>query len=378
MKKKVYLDNAATTPMLPEVVKKMSENLQNDFGNPSSTHQFGRASKAIIEGVRKEIAGYLNVPSSTIVFTSGGTEANNFILQNAVENMGVTHIITSKIEHHAVLYVAQALEKNHNIKLSYVKLDTFGGVDINDLEKLLSDHQNEKILVSLMMINNEIGNLLPLEKNSAICQKYGALFHSDTVQGVGHYDINLEETPMDFISASAHKFHGPKGVGFAYFKKGLTMRANILGGGQEKGLRAGTENLSGIVGMGTALKICLSHLSEQTKYVQSLKDICMKKLSDAFEGVKFNGYTDPAKNSPFVLSVSLPKEAPMLLFQLDMEGVMVSGGSACQSGSGKGSHVLAELPKNDTPHTNMRVSFSKLNTAEDIDALVATLQKFIV
>ncbi len=374
----IYLDNAATTPMLPEVVKVMQQSMLENFGNPSSVHKYGRKAKTEMEKVRKTIAKRFNVASSEIIFTSCGTESNNFILKNAVINLGVKHIITSTIEHHAVLYVVKHLEETYGIKVSYVNLKDDGSVDLADLENLLKNSE-EKTLVSLMMVNNEIGNLLPINEVSKLCKTYKALFHSDTVQAVGHYVIDLQETPIDFISASGHKFHAPKGVGFMYVKKGHSVSSMLLGGGQEKGLRAGTENLHSIIGMGTALEIAYANLEADGKHQKVVKQYFITELQKLDKNISFNGLSaDLEKSSYTVLNVNFPKQDDMFLFNLDMKGIAVSGGSACQSGASKGSHVLSNLANfNGSERTAIRFSFSKFTTKEDIDRTIAILKDLL-
>lgn len=359
--KKIYLDNAATTPILPEVINVITSTMTDFYGNPSSSHQIGRKSKSLVETARKNIAKHFKAASNEIIFTAGGSEADNLILRNAVTNLGVTHIISSKIEHHAVLHTISQLKNEFNIKVSSVNLDENGNVNYKHLEELL-ESTDEKKLVSLMYVNNEIGNLLDLKKVSDICLRNNALFHSDTVQGIGHFNIDVEQIPIDFFAASAHKFHGPKGVGFAYIKKGFGVNPILQGGEQERGARAGTENIHSILGMNKALKISCSNMQEETEYIQSLKSYFINELKNNFKGIEFNGCSENVEESSYIiLSVRFPKEYSMLLFSLDLKGIAVSGGSACQSGSNKGSHVLNTiLSENEALKTSVRFSFSKL------------------
>ncbi len=375
---KLYLDNAATTPMSDEVISVMTKVMKNTFGNPSSTHQFGRSAKAIVEHSRKNIAKHFNVTASEIVFTAGGSEADNLILNNAVLNLNVTRIITSKIEHHAVLHTIEALKKEYNIKVDFVKLNDKGEIDYKHLIELLADNTN-KTLVSLMYINNELGNILDIKLVSEICETHKALFHSDTVQGVGHFKIDLQKTPIDFIAASAHKFHGPKGVGFAIIKKGFGIKPILLGGEQERGARAGTENVPSIVGMETALSLMLDNLKNEENYIKDLKQYFLKKLVKTIPSIKFNGLSDNLEKSSYIIvNVRFPNDKPMLLFSLDLKGIAVSGGSACQSGSNKGSHVLNNILSNDEAlKTSVRISFSKYNTKEEIDYTIKVLKELI-
>ena len=376
--KSIYLDNAATTPILPEVIDVISSSMATVYGNPSSTHQIGRKAKSLVETARKNIAKYLNAASNEIVFTAGGSEADNLILRNAVENLGVTTIISSKIEHHAVLHTIENLIKEFKITALWVDLDENGDVDYNHLEQLLQQTDGKKI-VSLMYVNNEVGSVLNLKKVSDLCLKYDALFHSDTVQGIGHFEIDVKQTPLDFFTASAHKFHGPKGVGFAYIKKGFGIYPILHGGEQERGARAGTENIHGILGMEKALEIALTNLEEESTYIQKLKNYFIKKLKNNFEEVEFNGLSESETMSSYIiLNVRFPKEYALLLFNLDLKGIAVSGGSACQSGSNKGSHVLNTiLSEKEATKTSVRFSFSKFNTEEEIDYVIDVLKELI-
>ncbi|WP_047789674.1 cysteine desulfurase family protein [Tenacibaculum mesophilum] len=374
--KSVYLDNAATTPMLPEVIEVIQQSMQTNFGNPSSIHQHGRKAKAAVETARKSIAKHFNVSSSEIIFTAGGTEADNLILFNAVLNLGVERIITSKIEHHAVLNTVQFLEEKHNLVVDYVKVSEEGAVSMESLGNLLNKSK-KKTLVSLMYVNNEIGNLLSIEEVVALCKEHEAYFHSDTVQAIGHYDIDLQKTQIDFITASAHKFHGPKGVGFAYFKKGIGILPMLHGGEQEKGARSSTENVHSIVGMEKALTIAFENLQKDKKYIFGLKEYFTKKIKEVIPNIRVNGESIE-KTSYTIVNIQFPLEDKMLLFNLDLSGIAVSGGSACQSGSSKGSHVLRELlSEKEERNASVRFSFSKLNTIEEIDYTVNQLKRLL-
>lgn len=379
--KQVYFDSAATTQLRDEVVAIMATTLKNEFGNPSSTHSYGRSSKSLIETARKEIAGFLNVSAAEIIFTSGGTEADNLVLQSAARDLGVTRIITSKIEHHAVLHAVQMLEKQNNVEVVYVTLDTCGFVDYKHLENLLKD-QTHKTLISLMHINNEIGNILDIDLVAKLSKQYNALFHSDTVQSVGHFELDLQQTQVDFCAVAAHKFHGPKGVGFAFIRKNSGLRPLIHGGAQERGLRAGTEPVHSIVGMAEALKISYANLNAERAYIQELKDYFKKRLLKAIPGVKLNGGCDNQATSTYTLvNVCLPvspEKGMMLLFQLDLKGIACSKGSACQSGSEKGSHVLSEiLTEEEMKKPSLRFSFSSFNTKEEIDYVITSLTELV-
>ncbi len=372
--KNVYLDNASTTAIRPEVVAEMTKVLTEDYGNPSSTHAFGRHSKNLIELSRKSIAKNINSSAQEIIFTSCATEANNFIIQSAIKDLKVTRIITSKIEHHAVLHTIQILQNQNNISVDYVNILPSGDIDIIHLSDLLS--KEGKTLVSLMHVNNEIGTVLDLERIVKICKQYNAYFHTDTVQSIGKTTFNLQELPIDFLVASAHKFHGPKGVGFAFIRKGIVLNPLLIGGEQEKGLRAGTESVHNIVGMAKALELSYLHLTQEEKYISQLKKYTIEQLHLHFPEVKFNG--NPTETFYNILNVILPfseDKTAMILFNLDMKGIAVSRGSACQSGSIKPSHVLAEiLNVEDLKKPSLRISFSHYNTKEDIDYLIENLK----
>lgn len=371
--KKVYLDNASTTAMRPEVIQEMTKVMVEDFGNPSSTHSFGRNGKTILELSRKSIAKHLNCTAQEIIFTSGGTEADNWILRSAVEDLKVERIITSKIEHHAVLYPVLALEEEYNIQVDYVKVHQDGSLDLTHLSNLLSDEK--KTLVSLMHVNNETGTILDLDRVSLICKQYNALFHSDTVQSIGKTEIDLQKTPIDFIVASAHKFHGPKGIGFAFVRKNSGLQPLLFGGEQEKGLRAGTEAVHQIAGMAKALSVSYEKLEQERAYILDLKKYLIAQLEVHFPDFRINGKRDDFYN---IINIILPfssEKTSMLLFSLDMKGIAVSRGSACQSGSIKPSHVLKEmLSEDDLKLPNLRISFSHYNTKEDIDWLIESLK----
>ena len=377
MIEKVYLDNAATTRVDPNVVVVMTDCLRKNYGNPSSIHSFGRKSRALIEKSRRKIASLINALPSEIYFTSGGTEADNMALRGAVRDAGVKNIITSKIEHPAVLNTAINLQKQGLISLHYVKLDDCGQVDILNLEFLLKKYKNT--LVSLMHANNEIGNLLPIDKVSKLCNKHGALFHCDTVQTLAHLPIDVKKTPVDFIVCSAHKFHGPKGVGFLYVNNKINITPLIHGGSQEKNMRGGTEYVYGIIGLAKAMEIAFSKMSLHHDHILKLKKHMILKLNNLLPKVKFNGHSgDLSKSLYTVLSLSIPKfnNSDLLLFNLDLFGVACSGGSACSSGSSKLSHVISEISTKEE-NIVVRFSFSKYNTTEEIDYVVDKL-KYLV
>ncbi len=376
----VYLDNAATTQIRESVIDRMQDALCNYYGNPSSTHAFGRPAKTAIEKARKSIAKILNAHPSEIIFTSGGTEADNMILRGAVRDLGVEKIITSRIEHHAVLHTAEELAKDYKIEIEYVKLDSHGNPDIAHLESLLKADDSKK-LVSLMHINNEIGNKIDIDAICMLCKENDTLFPSDTVQSIGHYAWDVQKTPIDFMTAAAHKFHGPKGVGFAFIRKNTGLSPLIFGGAQERGLRAGTEPLHNIIGLEEAFLEAYDHLEEETNYIEDLKRYFIEKVNKEIPEAKFNGYSaDMDKSTYTITNVCLPfneQQSLMLLFHLDLKGIACSKGSACQSGSNNGSHVLNEiLTEEDLKKPSLRISFSIYNTKEEIDYVVGVLKDF--
>ena len=370
--REVYLDNAATTPMYPEAVEDMQDILKDVFGNPSSTHSFGRKAKSHLENARKEIGEILNCSSSEICFTSGGTEADNTAIKCAVNHLGVKNIITSKLEHKAVLDTAKLMEEMGLAKVFWIENDKEGKLDYEQLSYLAQTHDN--CLISLMHANNEIGTLNDLEIISRIGRESKSFVHSDTVQTVGHFPINLETLSLDFIAAAAHKFHGPKGVGFLYCNKNNKIKGLITGGGQESRRRAGTENVAGIVGMVTALRNSVKNMEANAKQIRKMKDYLKDKLCSEVPDVQFFG--DTSNNSLYtVLNIALPNrfDAAILPFQLDMNGICISSGSACNSGANKGSHVINAL--NVLPnHKPIRVSMSEFNSLEDLDYFIAVLK----
>ncbi len=365
----IYLDNAATTPIAPEVIDVMLPILKENFGNPSSSHSFGRNAKALLENARRTIAKTINCSSAEIIFTSGGTEADNMAIRCAVEQLGVKHIITSKIEHHAVLHTVEYLQKQFDVEVSYVECDDKGNTQLAHLEKLLQ--KNEKTLVTLMHANNEIGTYLPIKQVGELCKQYNALFHSDSVQTIGHIPIDIATFYCDFLTCAAHKLHGPKGVGFLYANKRNRIQAFIQGGAQERGLRSGTENTASIVGMAKAIEMANEALEVKINLVWGLKKYMMESLLNKIPGILFNGETTLEQSLYTVLNCSFPssKNDGMLLFSLDLKGIACSGGSACTSGANTGSHVLKEL-KVDTQRQAIRFSFSRYTTKEEIDFTV--------
>ncbi len=372
---KIYLDNAATTRLDDEVLQAMLPYMKEEFGNPSSIHGYGRKTRSAIEIARKTVAKLLNVTPAEIFFTSGGTEADNMAIVKAIECFGIKHAITSKIEHHAVEHTLRELEKEGKIKLSWVNIDKKGNVDLAHLEELLKT--NSKSLVSLMHANNEIGTLLPINKVGELCEKYGAIFHSDTVQTMGHFAMDLRAMKVHMVTCGGHKFHGPKGVGFLYINHEIKLKPLITGGAQERNMRGGTENVYGIVGLAKAFEICNKEMTEHQNHIRGIKNYMIEQLRKNIPGVEFNGEID--EHSLYtVLNVHLPpsEDAEMLLFNLDIQGIAASGGSACSSGSNQGSHVLRGLGI-DMNRASVRFSFCKYNTKEEIDFVVAKLKEIL-
>ncbi|RWY57088.1 cysteine desulfurase family protein [Mucilaginibacter gilvus] len=371
---RVYFDNAATTALDPEVLKEMYKVMEGQFGNPSSIHSHGREVRTLIERSRKTVANLLHTSPAEIFFTSGGTEADNTAIRCGIIDHKLTHAITTKLEHHAVIHTLQSMEKSGTIKLSYVDVDCKGNVDYNHLETLLKD--NERSLVSLMHANNELGTITDIERVGDLCEAYNAIFHSDTVQTVGHYPHDLQKLKVHFMVCAAHKLHGPKGVGFLHVNHKVKINPMIYGGAQERNMRGGTENVYGIAGLAKALELAYTEMGTHQTYIQDLKSYMMAKMIHEIPGVAFNGETDPAKSLYTVLNTSFPEMdmADMLLFNLDIAGISASGGSACSSGSDIGSHVLTAIGASaDRP--SVRFSFSKYNTKDEVDFTVAKLKE---
>ena len=378
--RQVYFDSAATTQLRDEVIDRMTQVMRNNYGNASSSHNYGRSSKALIENSRKRIASYFNVSASEIYFTSGGTEVDNLVLRSAVRDLGVTEIITSKIEHHAIVHTLDELIKEYSLTVKFVHLDPKGLINYEHLEQLIDP--SKKQLVSLMFINNEIGNKLDIKRVANLCKSNNVLFHSDTVQAIGFYRLDLKEIPLDFLAASAHKFHGPKGVGFAFIRKNKGLKALIVGGEQERGLRAGTEAIHNIVGMEEALKLAYENLEKERDYITNLKHYFIDQLKLNFTEVAFNGACEDTEQSAYkLINVRLPiapEKGSLLQFQLDLKGIACSRGSACQSGSTQASHVLTELlTPEELAKPSLRFSFSIYNTKEEIDYVIEVLKEFI-
>jgi cysteine desulfurase len=373
---RIYFDNAATTPLDREVLDAMLPYMTTNFGNPSSIYSYGRESRMAIENARKSVAKILNAHPGEIFFTSGGTESNNTAISSAIRDLGCRHIISSAVEHHAVLHTVEHYGGGEEMSHSNVKLLSNGHVDLDDLERQLAS-QTKRCLVSLMHANNEIGNLLDIDKVGAICKKHNAIFHSDCVQTVGHYKMDLRKTPVHFISASGHKFHGPKGVGILYVNDNIKIKPFLFGGGQERNMRAGTENLYGIVGFAKALELAMTNHEKEMEYIQSLKTYMMGQLHKEIKGVVFNGDAE-GRCLYTVLSAAFPKteKSEMILFNLDINHICVSGGSACSSGADIGSHVIQAVNNNPNLVT-VRFSFSKHNTKEEVDAVVKKVKELI-
>lgn len=373
---RIYFDNAATTALDPQVLEAMMPYLTEKFGNPSSIYSYGRETRMAVEQARKSVAKNLGAKPAEIFFTSGGTESSNTILNAAIVDLHCKHIISSPIEHHATLHTVEHLAKTHGVKLSWVNILANGHIDMEDLENLLKN-STEKTIVSIMHANNEIGNMIDIHEVGELCKKHDAYFHSDTVQTVGHFPFNLRETPVDFITGAGHKFHGPKGVGILYINENIKISPLVHGGAQERNMRAGTENLYGIVGFAKALELATESYDKESAYIQSLKQYMHDQLVDKIPGVSFNG--DPFGRSLYtLLSTNFPKteKSEMLLFNLDIHHICASGGSACSSGAQQGSHVIQALKKEGEIAT-VRFSFSKNNTPQEIDQVVEVLSTLL-
>lgn len=376
MAMKIYFDNAATTPIDSAVLEEMMPFLTDNFGNPSSIHEYGRKAKAAVEKSRKIVAKYLNASAAEVFFTSCGTESNNMVIKQSVANLGVKRIISSPTEHHCVLHTVKT-EASKGVVVDYVQVNAKGDVDLAHLEAMLAEQPETKTLVSLMHANNEIGTILNIQHIGEICAKYGALFHSDSVQTVAHYPMDVQATKVHFLSGSAHKFHGPKGIGFVYINGNNAIKPLIEGGAQERNMRAGTENVVGIVGLGKALELWMTEGELYRAHIESIRDYMATQLQAEIPGIVFNGYTD-SRSLYHVLSVSVPanQKTELLLFNLDISGICASGASACASGSIQASHVL-EAIKADENRRTVRFSFSKNNTKEEVDFAVAKLREMV-
>lgn len=375
--KRVYFDNAATTPVSEEVIQVMLPVLREQYGNPSSIHAEGRAVRALLETARKTVAHCIGASTADVFFTSGGTESNNMAIKCAVRDLGVQRIISSPTEHHCVLHTVETVEKETGIEVIWLPVDALGRVDMKALEQALAAGKGKKTLVSLMHANNEIGTMLDLNRASALCREYGALLHTDSVQTVGHFPIDINQTPVHFLSGAAHKFHGPKGVGFIYINPAATIRPYIDGGSQERNMRGGTENVYGIAGLAKALELATAHMEDRSRHIRELRAGMIDRLQACFPGIRFNG--DYNGSSLYtVLSVSFPPSPKneLLLLSLDIAGVSASGGSACSSGAEKGSHVLAAIGT-DPDRKSIRFSFSHYNTHAEVDFVVGKLREIL-
>jgi cysteine desulfurase len=376
MERRIYFDNAATTALDTDVFNAMMPFFTEKFGNPSSIYSYGRETRMAIENARKSIAKILNAHPAEIFFTSGGTESSNTAINAAICDLDCKHIISSPIEHHATLHCIEHLSKTGQAELSYVKLQPNGHIDYDDLERLLAESK-EKCLVTLMHANNEIGNMTDIERVGELCKKYSAIFHSDTVQTVGHFPIDVRKLHVHFITAAGHKFHGPKGVGILFINENIKIHPFINGGSQERNMRAGTENIYGIVGIAKALEIATANQQEHRKHIKEVRDYMKESLLKNIPGVHFNG--DHDGNCLYtVLSVAFPKteKSEMLLFNLDINNICASGGSACTSGAQTGSHVISAISEN-TDQATVRFSFSKYNTKEEVDVVVEKLKEIL-
>ena len=371
---RVYLDNAATTPLDPEVLKEMYQVMEANYGNPSSIHAHGREARSIIEKARKKVAGLLHTSPAEIFFTSGGTEADNTAIRCGIVDNKITHAITSPTEHHAVIHTLEAMEKAGVVKLSFVKVDGKGNVDYEHLEQLLAG--NERSFVSLMHANNELGTLTDIYRVGELCEQYNAIYHCDTVQTMGHYAHDLSTLKAHFVVCAAHKLHGPKGVGFLHVNHRVKIKPMLYGGSQERNMRGGTENVYGIVGLAKALEMAYAEMDEHRQHIQGLKSYMIAQLEEQLPGVQFNGETDPGKSLYTVLNVSFPdtEMADMLLFNLDIAGISASGGSACSSGTDIGSHVLTAIGASAS-RPSVRFSFSKYTTKDEIDYTLSKIRE---
>ena len=376
MPDRIYMDNAATTALDPEVLNAMMPYLTSYYGNPSSIYSYGRESRLAIENARKSVAKILNAHPAEIFFTSGGTESSNMAITAAVRDLGCKHIITSEIEHHATLHTVEFLKRSGQASVSYVKILSTGDIDLRHLEQLLKESQ-QKALVTLMHANNETGNMINLYKTGELCKKFGAIFHSDTVQTVGHFPFGLRNTPVDFITGSGHKFHGPKGSGMLYINGNVKINPFLYGGNQERNMRAGTENLYGIVGFAKALEIATANYETDSSHIRSIQLYMMQQLQQNIKGISLNG--NPSGIALYtVLSVNFPRtdKSEMILFNMDINNICTSGGSACSSGADTGSHVIRAIANNPDLVT-VRFSFSKFNTKKEVDIVIEKLKDMI-
>lgn len=380
MSRRIYFDNAATTPLLDEVVEAMLPILREHYGNPSSIHAEGRRARTLVESARKTVAQALSASTAEIFFTSGGTESNNTAIKCAVRDLGVRRIISSPTEHHAVLHAIEAIAREYPLEIHWLRVDAQGRPDLEQLEQLLAQGDAPRTLVSLMHANNEIGVVLDLGTVSALCGQYGALLHTDAVQTVGHFPLNVQQTPVSFLSGSAHKFHGPKGVGFLYINAHNFIRPFIDGGGQERNLRGGTENVAGIVGMAKALELAVRDMDARTAYIRELRRHFIERLRDTFDDIRFNGTPEDDNDLYTVLSVSFPPSPKneLLLLHLDIAGISTSGGSACTSGAEQHSSHVLDAIQADPQRKTIRFSFSHLNRLEEVEETMEKLREILM
>ena len=369
---KVYFDNAATSPLLPEVKEKMIDIINHQYGNPSSIHFYGRQTKIIVEEARKQIAAILGASTGEIYFTSGATESINMALIGSVRDLGVKRIISSTIEHHVILHTLDYLKEIYNIEVELLQVNSSGEIDLTELEAKLSS-KKEKTLVSLIHANNELGTLTDIETVSQLCSDNGAMFLADTCQSMGKLPLSVIDTSFSFLCGSAHKFHGPKGVGFVYINSENMVKPLMYGGDQERGIRSGTENIYGIAGMALALQLATDNIEERKNHITQLKSHLNKSLTTEFEDIKIN--TGDAPTIHHILSASFPytDKIEMMMMNLDIMGISASGGSACSSGVENESHVLNEI-NHDPKRKTVRFSFSHMNTIEEVDFLIEKLK----
>lgn len=380
MSRRIYFDNAATTPLLDEVLEVMLPVLREHYGNPSSIHAEGRRARTLVESARKTVAQALGASTAEIFFTSGGTESNNTAIKCAVRDLGVRRIISSPTEHHAVLHAIEAIAREYPLEIHWLRVGSQGHPDLEQLEQLLAQGEAPRTLVSLMHANNEIGVVLDLATVSVLCTQYGALLHTDAVQTVGHFPLNVQQTPVSFLSGSAHKFHGPKGVGFLYINAHNFIRPFIDGGGQERNLRGGTENVAGIVGMAKALELAVRDMDARATHIRHLRRHFIERLHNTFDDIRFNGTPEDDNDLYNVLSVSFPPSPrnELLLLHLDIAGISASGGSACTSGAEQHSSHVLDAIQADPQRKTIRFSFSHLNHVEEVEKTMEKLREILM
>lgn len=374
--KRIYLDHAATTVLDSDVLELMTQIWREDYGNPSAIYAEGRKARMIIENARKTVAQGLNASLGEIFFTSCGTEGNNMAIKNAVRDLGVEVIISSPTEHHSVWHSLLAVERDAGVKVIYLDVDEKGRIDLLQLKSLL-ETTNKKVLVSLMYVNNELGTIHPIQAIADLAQANGAYFHTDAVQAIGSYDIDVQKIPISFLTCSAHKFNGPKGVGFIYINGNNKIKPLLDGGAQERNMRSGTENTAQIAGLAMAFQQAITHREARMQHIIKLRSHLMTSLMKAIPSIKFQGDFEGAYH-PKILSISLPvnPKTDILLFNLDINGVCASGGSACSSGVESASHVL-EAIRMPEDRRALRISMSHQTTFDELDRFVEILRKNI-